>query len=101
MTADDLDYKHKYADMRELWLEQEYPLTIIADRYGGVYSKGNFVAFPVDYYNVPHGASASDNGCSDFWKNYTGYVGLGATPVEAYENLKHNIKNQKHYNELW
>lgn len=100
MTADELDKENKYINMRLLWLSQAYPLTIIADRYGGVYSGGNFTAFPTDYYNIPDDASASDNECSDFWGSYTGYVGLGATPVEAYENLKQNIKNQKHYNEL-
>lgn len=37
----------------KLFLEDMYPLTIVSDRYGGTYSKGLYLAFPVSYPFMP------------------------------------------------
>ncbi len=36
-------------DDRAFWIDNPYPLTIVADRYGGAYSGGNYVAFPLHF----------------------------------------------------
>lgn len=100
MTVDDIDEIYKHTTARDTWLETEYPLTIIADRYSGAYSGGAFLAFPVDYYEIPARVSASDIECCEFWDEYTGYVGLGGDPEEALKSLRHCITNKIHYNEL-
>ena len=70
-----------------LWLEIKYPVTIIADRYGGTYSGARFVAFPLDYYDVPEDAAGDDVSCMLFWDNYAEPVGKGASPQAAHDNL--------------
>lgn len=69
------------------WLESHYPTTIICDRYGGTYSGARWLAFPLDYWNIPDGVEGGDPDCMDFWDNYNGIVGKGSTPQEAMDNL--------------
>lgn len=69
-----------------------YPLTIVSDRYGGVYSGGKFTAWNCESYGVPEGQAGCDLTCSDFWYDNTEIVGLGKTPVEAIEDLKNKLK---------
>jgi hypothetical protein len=78
-----------------------YPVTIIADRYSGTYSGGQFAAFNEDPNLIPADALGSDVPCRMFWKSvspdgYTGllncfkeplFVGLGGTPNEAFKDL--------------
>lgn len=70
-------------------MEDVYPLTIIADRYYGTYSKAKFLAFNLDYNDIPESVDDSDIECNNFWfyesKNYN--IGKGSTPNKAYKNL--------------
>ena len=65
-----------------------YPITIIKDRYNGIYSGGAFLAFNLDYDEIPWEINQDDVTCMVFWStNKNMIVGRGATPQEAYENL--------------
>ena len=64
-----------------------YPLTIIADRYTGAYSGGNFIAFNLEADEVPEDVYSDDCGCHDFWKNNDIICGKGRTVSEALANL--------------
>jgi hypothetical protein len=74
------------------WLKEEYPTTIVADRYGGSYSGAAWLAFPFD--ECPLGVDGGDLECMEFWDNYKGPVGKGNTPDNALENLRLNILNR-------
>lgn len=71
----------------QVWLDIKYPLTIIADRYGGTYSRGRFLAFPLGFNEVPEEVAEDDVPCVHFWGWYNEPVGRGTTPEEAYLNL--------------
>lgn len=71
----------------EKYSDYKYPLTIIADRYTGVYSGGEFTAWPLDYWDIPDGPESGDVECQEFWENYDGIVGRGATIQEAADDL--------------
>ena len=67
-----------------------YPLTIIRDRYNGVYSKGKYLAFNTDYYDIPQEIDGDDVECFDFWYSLEPnkyIIGKGNTIEEALENL--------------
>ena len=64
-----------------------YPCTIISDRYGGVYSKGAYTAWFLDWEHVPEDIDCDDISCMDFWRDNETIVGLGDTPNEALEDL--------------
>ena len=76
----------------ELWLDYEYPTTIISDRYNGTYSKGGWLAFPLEYYNIPAEVDGDDVECAYFWKHYDGLVGRGFFPEAAHEDLINQMK---------
>ena len=44
-----------------------YPLTVIADRYGGTYSHAAYLAFQADYNEIPVEISGDDVRCMNFW----------------------------------
>lgn len=67
----------------ENWYKNKYPLTILKDRYGGIYSGGDYLAFPLEPNNLPYGYAASEVTCVSFWKDYSEPVGKGNTPEEA------------------
>lgn len=69
------------------WLESHYPTTIVRDRYNGTYSGGEWLAFPLDYWDVPGEVDGGDPECMMFWEHYDGIVGRGATYQEAMEDL--------------
>ncbi len=83
-------------EKRELriWFVTSYPTTIIKDRYGGIYSEGEWLAFPLKFYEVPKAVNSNDVDCVDFWDNYPGPLGKGNTPEEAFEHLKKVIAEQ-------
>ena len=86
MTYDIFD-----ADARTRWLKFQHPLTIIADRYGGTYSGGEFLALPLYFYEVPREIAGDDRTCITFWDENANDrlipVGRGDTPQAAYEDL--------------
>lgn len=69
------------------WLESFYPTTIIRDRYNGAYSGAAWLAFPLDFWNVPDEVEGGDGECMMFWESYDGEVGKGSTPELAMANL--------------
>lgn len=69
------------------WLNTHYPTTIIRDRYNGTYSGAEWLAFPLDYFNVPDEVDGGDSECMMFWDSYDGVVGKGDTPQEAMGDL--------------
>lgn len=74
------------------WLNVKYPLTIVTDRYNGGYSKGKYIAFPLEPWEINCKMNGNDVECLSFWNDYTGIVGKGNTPGEAKFNLIENMK---------
>lgn len=75
-----------------------WPLTIIADRYSGAYSDGQYLAFPLNYDGIPKFIGGDNVDESMGWENWDHVkcpVGTGRTPIEAYENLKQKLKDLK------
>ena len=70
-----------------IWLMDNYPLTIVYDRYGGTYSHSPWLAFPLEYYEIPEDVNDDDGACMYFWENYKEPVGKGLTPDAAMTNL--------------
>ena len=68
-------------------IEDIYPLTIIKDRYGGVYSGGKYTAWNLDFTDIPKAIDFDDVTCMQFWNNNTMLVGIGKTPDEAEKSL--------------
>lgn len=69
------------------WLSRRYPLTIIRDRYNGIYSGGDWIAFPLRIDGVPAAVNSNDEDCVAFWENYTEPYGLGESPDAALSDL--------------
>lgn len=69
------------------WLETHHPTTIVNDRYNGTYSEGQWLAFPLEHYEVPRDVDGVDLACACFWDEYEGPVGKGDTPEDAFANL--------------
>lgn len=74
-----------------------YPLTIVADKYGGVYSGGKFLAFNCLPNEVPKDINEDFPYCRNFWMSrrtsYEPKTGKGQTVEEAVENLYRQLKN--------
>lgn len=72
-----------------------YPLTIVADRYGGVYSGGKYTAWYCDADEVPKDIFQSDVLCDECWtKLYEQSpmpFGVGETIDEAVRNLNEKL----------
>ena len=74
------------------------PITIIKDRYNGVYAGGKtstsgpvpakFTAWNLHCDKVPEEINGGDPECANFWWDYQGIVGKGDTPNEALEDLE-------------
>lgn len=77
------------------WLTRRWPTTILRDRYGGVYSGGEWTAFPLHPQDVPPAVADQDVPCREFWmqqKDGGGIpIGVGATPAEALERLETEV----------
>lgn len=72
-----------------------WPMTIQADRYGGCYSHGKYVAWPLELHNVPEShANGGDNEAMSFWdwaRDSGACIGVGSTPTDAFEDLKSKV----------
>lgn len=68
-----------------------YPLTMISDRYSGAYSGARYLAFNVDFHDMPDEVGGGDTEEEDFWilsGTYKEYkIGKGNTPNDAYYDL--------------
>ena len=73
--------------MKGGWLLGFYPTTIVADRYTGAYSGGEWLAFPLDAWDVPEEIECDDVTCMIFWDTYDGIVEKGSTPERAMADL--------------
>jgi len=82
-------YNSKIRTPYEVW-----PVTIIADRYTGAYSGCLFTAWNCEQNLVPGDVCESDGDCADFWNTYTGIVGKGCTPDDAWKDLVEKLNNQ-------
>lgn len=79
-------------------LEETYPLCVIKDRYGGVYSGGEYTAWCCGIDYIPVGVFEDDVTCAHTWgelkadrrKGDTVY-GVGETPDEALRDLAKSI----------
>jgi hypothetical protein len=54
-----------------------YPITMTRSRYGGLYSGGTFMAFPLPPDEIPREARGDDVECVTFFKQYTGVYATG------------------------
>lgn len=77
-----------------VWLKVLYPTTIVADRYTGTYSGGEWLAFPLNFWDIPEEIGADDVTCMLFWDDYDGVVGKGNTPELAMANLVAQMEEQ-------
>lgn len=62
-----------------------YPCVIFADRYGGIYSGGKWVA--LYRKDIPKQCFGDDGTNLTFWADYNEPYGIGDSPNEALENL--------------
>lgn len=72
---------------KKLWNRMRWPVTIISDRYHGCYSGASWLAFPLDFDEIPEDVNDEDLPCQDFWDNYDEPIGLGETPEDALADL--------------
>jgi len=84
-----MDYKEK-----QNWLGIKYPCTVIADRYYGTYSNATYLAFPLDFDDVPKDVNGGDTECAYFWGNYKEPVGKGASAQAAIDDLVAQMENE-------
>ena len=79
----------------DFWLREEYPLTVIGDRYGGTYSKSLYLAFPYDFTDINPDVNGGDVECMKFWETFDGFVGKGATVEDAVKDLHQKLIQEK------
>lgn len=74
------------------WNRLKYPVTIVADRYSGLYSRGKWLAFPCEPQDIPAEVFGEDSECADFWATYDKPVGKGNFPDDAFDELEFVMK---------
>lgn len=75
----------------KLWLKLKYPVTVVKDRYGGCYSGGRWVAFPLDTSEIPKEVMGEDIECGEFWDLNEEPVGIGHWAEDAVDDLEYLI----------
>jgi hypothetical protein len=74
-----------------------YPCVIVNDRYGGSYSGGPWVAYPL--FAEPEGPSGQDHEATAFWDAYASApaqpIGVGETPDEALADLRAKARGER------
>jgi hypothetical protein len=70
-----------------LVFSDEYPCTVICDRYGGLFSGAKWTAWRLDSDEIPLGIESCNVMCAEFWDDFSGICGKGDTPNEAVEHL--------------
>jgi hypothetical protein len=76
------------------WLRVFWPLSVVADRYGGTYSRGEWSAWPLLPSEVPAAISGDDVEARQWWEAAaTGSVvfGIGSSPEGAIADLKQKM----------
>lgn len=79
---------------KQNWLKDNYPLTIVTDRYSGTYSNGYYLAFPLDFDEIPSAVNDSDPECAEFWEDYLEPVGKGSSVQAAIDDLIYKMHKQ-------
>lgn len=86
------------SDMPQDLLIKHHPLAVFADRYGGIYSRGRWLA--VSSADEPchgemraswvlgHGPFGEDNEARDFWADPPTWIASGNTPEDAISRLE-------------
>jgi hypothetical protein len=76
-----------------------YPLTVVSDRYCGVYSRAAWTAWNRDPDCVPEEIYGGDDECMIYWDEEYNHeydlVGFGDTPQNAIDDLATKIKNKQ------
>jgi len=80
---------------------EHYPIVVMEDRYGGVYSGGDWMAIanasePINATTTraqfclvgDDGPSGSDIGAAGFWRYRPEWIAVGGTPEEAIKALE-------------
>ena len=75
-------------------MKEIYPLTIICDRYGGVYSGGRYLAFNLDYDEIPSAINGDDMECYGYWLENQLIVGKGRYIEEAVDDLYNQLEER-------
>lgn len=78
----------------ETWLAIEYPVTIILDRYNGSYLGAKFIAYPQEPHEICNEVNSDEITYLTYWNDFSGIIGKGNTPNEAYEDLLINMKKE-------
>ena len=71
-----------------------YPLTVIYDRYNGSYSGGKYIAFNVEFPDVPKEVFGDDGTAMKFLKHCKIVVGTGGNLDSAVKDLANNLRNK-------
>ena len=95
-------------------LGDTYPIVIIKDRFGGIYSKAKWLAFNLEINEIPMEIIYGDNSQVYFWeykekyKNYNHHsefiVGKGNNPHGAYydlQQLRGPLNENNTHVEMW
>lgn len=75
-----------------------YPLTVVADRYCGVYSGGAFTAWNYRAYELPLAIDCDDMTCCNFWRGKKARkyrVGVGDTIEDAVKALERAMRDKE------
>lgn len=72
-----------------------YPITIVLDRYFGVYSGGIYTAWNLHPENVPKEIDGSESECMDYWNTNKALCGKGNTPNAAIASLLAKIAREE------
>ncbi len=73
--------------------EMPYPLTIVKDRYGGVYSGGKWLAYNKHPWEIEDSDEfADDVSCMMFWDEER-LIGVGESPKSSVLNLMLKLKS--------
>ena len=71
-------------------VEDIYPLVIVADRYGGCYSGGKYLAF--NMYDAPDDAFGDDTTVIEYFRKTKDIIGKGRSPQAAAEDLARKMR---------
>ena len=71
-----------------------YPLTIVRDSHCGSYSGGKYIAFNVEFPDVPKEVFGDDGTAMKFWKHCKIVVGTGGNLDSAVKDLANNLRNK-------
>lgn len=94
----DLEHAKKKMYLEAAQRGDVYPVTLVMDKFNGVYSDGTWLAFNLEAEELPkqfiNNDWADDAYASLFWQNHKQTdlpIGKGTTPDEAYANLIKNV----------